>query len=75
MILEAYMDRFSLDWIYNRKTMQSLFLNVCGHYCVYFILFHCRNISLHAIPSVFTLNLTENSRRVFDFIRELYNKQ
>ena len=52
--LEAYMDRFSLDWIYNRKTIQSLFSNVCGHYCVYFILFRCRNISLHAILSVFT---------------------
>ena len=73
--LEAYMDRFSLDWIYNRKTIQSLFSNVCGHYCVYFILFRCRNISLHAILSIFTLNLTENDRRVFDFIRELYNKQ
>ena len=73
--LEAYMDRFSLDWIYNRKTIQSLFSNVCGHYCVYFILFRCRNISLHAILSVFTLNLTENDRRVFDFIRELCNKQ
>ena len=47
--LEAYMDRFSLDWIYNRKTIQSLFSNVCGHYCLYFILFRCRNISLHAI--------------------------
>ena len=35
---EAYMDRFSLDWIYNRKTIQSLFSNVCGHYCVHFIL-------------------------------------
>ena len=23
--LEAYMDCFSLDWIYNRKTIQSLF--------------------------------------------------
>ena len=54
--LEAYMDRFSMNWIYNRKTIQSLFSNVCGHYCVYFILFSCRNISLHAILSVFTLN-------------------
>ena len=37
--LEAYMDRFSLDWIYNRKTIQSLFSNVCGHYCVYLFYF------------------------------------
>ena len=56
-------------------TIQSLFSIVCGHYCVYFILFRCRNISLYAILSVFTLNLTENDRHVFDFIRELYNKQ
>ena len=73
--LEAYMDRFSLDWIYRSKTIQSLFSNVCGHYCVYFILFRCRNISLYAILSVLILNLTENDGRVFDFIREFCNKQ
>ena len=73
--LEAYVDRFSLDWIYNRKTIQSLFSNVCGRYCIHFILFCCRNISLHAILFVFSLDLTENDRRVFDFICELYNKQ
>ena len=37
---EDYMNRFLLDWIYNRKTMQSLFSNACRHYCVYFILFY-----------------------------------
>ena len=73
--LEAYTDRFSLDWIYNCKAIQSLFSNVCEHYCVNFILFCCRNISLHAILSLFTLNLTENNRCVVDFICELYNKQ
>ena len=30
--LESYMDTYSLSgWIYNRKTLQALFLNVCGH--------------------------------------------
>ena len=37
LALEAYMDHFLLDWIYNCKTIQSLFSNVCGHYCVYLI--------------------------------------
>ena len=55
--LEAYMDRFSLDWIFNRKTIQSLFSTVCGHYCVYFILFRRRAIPLHAVVSVFISNL------------------
>lgn len=67
--LTAYMDRYSLKkWIYNRKTLQSLFSSVCGHYCVYFILFRCRGIPLHAITSSFTSNLTENDRTVSQFI-------
>ena len=41
--LESYMDTYFLaGWIYNRKTLQALFSNVCGHYCVYYILFRCR---------------------------------
>ena len=73
--LEPYMDRFSLIWIYNRKTIQSLISNVCRHYWVHFILFRYCHISLHAILTIFSLNLTENDRRVSDFICELYNKE
>ena len=73
--LEAYMDRFSLDWICKRKPIQSLFLTVCGHYCVCFILFRCRVIPLHAVVSVFTSNLTKNDCRVSEFIRNLSQRQ
>ena len=66
------MDTYSLaGWIYNRKTLQALFSNVCGHYCVYYILFRCRGVPLHAIVSDFTSNLTENDRSISRFIREL----
>ena len=70
--LESYMDTYFLaDWIYNRKTLQALFSNVCGHYCVYYILFRCRRVPLHAIVSDFTSNLTENDHSISRFIREL----
>ena len=69
--LEAYMDRFLMDWIYNRKTIQSLFSTVFGHYCVHFILFRGRAIPLHAVVSVFAANLTENDRCISEFIRIL----
>ena len=36
--LKAYINHFSMDLIYSHKTMQSLLLNVCDHYCVYSIL-------------------------------------
>ena len=45
------------------------------HYCVYFILFHFRNISVHAILSLFTLSLPINDERLSQLIRELCNKQ
>ena len=58
--LKSYMDAYSLSgWIYNRKTLQAYFSSFCGHYCVYFILFRCRGVPLHAIVSDFTSNLTE----------------
>ena len=70
--LESYMDTYSLaGWIYNSKTLQALFSNVCGHYCVYYILFRCRGVPMHAIVSDFTSNLTENDRSISRFIREL----
>ena len=70
--LESYMDTYSLaGWIYKRKTLQALFSNVCGHYCVYYILFHCCGVLLHVIVSDFTSNLTENDRSISHFIREL----
>ena len=63
--LESDMDTYSLaGWIYNRKTLQALFSNVCGHYCV-------SGIPLHVIVSDFTSNLTKNDRSIFRFIREL----
>ena len=38
------------------------------------ILFCCRNISLHAILSAFTSNLTENNACISDIICKLNNK-
>ena len=70
--LESYMDTYSLPgWIYNRKTFQALFSNVCGHYCVYYILFRCFGVPLHVIVSDFTSNLTENDRSISRFFRKL----
>ena len=65
----AFMERNSNDWIYNNKTVQSLFSTTCGHYCVYFILYRCRGYSMHDIVSRFLSNLTENDRNINLFIR------
>ena len=66
-----FMERNSKTWIYNDKTVQSLFSTMCGHYCVYFILYRCRGYSMHYIVSHFSSNLTENDRKVDLFIHTL----
>ena len=65
------MHRNSKRWIYNRKTLQVLFSAVCGHYCVYYILFRSRGFPMHAIISHFLSNLTQNDQKVARFIRNL----
>ena len=57
--------------MYNHKTIQSPFSNVCGHYSVYLILFRCHGITLPFVVFVFISNLTENDRRISQFIRDL----
>ena len=42
--------------IYGKKTLQALFSTVCGHYCVYFVLFRCRGNSLRDIVHTFSSN-------------------
>ena len=70
--LDSYMDAYSLSgWIYNRKTLQTYFSSFCGRYCVYFILFCCRGVPLHAIVSDFMSNLTENDRSISRFIHNV----
>ena len=44
------------------KSYKRIIPDFCGHYCVYFILFRCRGVPLHAIVSDFTSNLAENDR-------------
>ena len=67
----TFMERNSKTWIYNDKTVQSLFSTRCGHYCVYFILYRCRGYRMRYIVSRFSSNLAENDRKVDLFIRTL----
>ena len=65
------MNHSFMDWMYNHKTIQSLFLNVCGYCCIYFILFRCRGIPMRSIAIVFISNLPENDRRMSQLICDL----
>ena len=38
--------------------------NVCGHFCIYYIFYRCRNVSMNAIMYKFTSNLEQNDNNL-----------
>ena len=47
---------------------------VCGQHCVAFLMFRCRNTSMHAFARLFTSDLIANDCRVFDWLGALNKK-
>ena len=41
---EDFLNRNAAQWTYNRKHLQSLFTDVCGHYCIFYIYSCCHNV-------------------------------
>ena len=67
-----------LTWIptpyrdgFTSQNLTSVLFQFLWSLCVYFILFRCRGVPLHAIVSDFTSNLTKNDRSISRFIRNI----
>ena len=58
----------------NDHVLQSPISTVCGHNGVVFLMFHYRNISMHAFARLFTSDLIANDCRVFDWLGSLNKK-
>jgi len=70
---QDFLYRNSVVWTYNAKSLQSLDSNVCGHYCLYYLLNRCRNISMKAIVDRFSSNTKLNDAFVHRFIVNHYS--
>ena len=57
-----------VEWSYNNKTLQSPLSNVCGQYCIAYLLFRCRNVPMKTFANLFGTDLVANDCRVFDWI-------
>ena len=63
-----FLNNNSKEWNFNSMTLQSTKSKVCGHYCLYYALFRCRNISLSTIVHRFSSNKSRNDFLVRRFI-------
>ena len=66
-----FMNERCSQWSPNDKILQSHISTVCGQYCVDFVMFRRRNISMHAFARLFTTDLIVNDCRVFDWLGAL----
>ena len=68
----SFLNNNSKDWSFNSVTLQSINSKVCGHYCLYYALFRCRNISMSTIEHRFSKNKEENDFLVQRFIENIF---
>ena len=69
-----FMNEHCSQWSLNDHILQSPISTVCGQYCIAFLMFRCRNISMHDFARLFTSDLIANDCRVFDWLGALSKK-
>ena len=65
-----FLNNNSNGWSFNSVTLQSINSKVCGHYCLYYALFRCRNIGISTIVHRFSKNKQRNDFLVQRFIEK-----
>ena len=66
----SFLNDNSKGWSFNSVTLQSINSKVCGHYCLYYALFRCRNIDMSTIVHRFSKNKQRNDFLVKRFIEK-----
>ena len=57
-----------IQW--NKMTFQSLTSNVCGQYCIFFIVKRCQGLCMNSIINVLSRN--KNDFRMYQFVKKRY---
>ncbi len=71
-LFQEFLERTCTTWTYSTSRLQSLDSDVCGQYCLYFLLLRSRNIPTQTIVRRFSSNTRKNDRYVYHFIRKHY---
>ena len=79
---EDLLNRNAAQWTYNRKHFQILLTDVCGHYHIFYIYYHCHNVEMNTIVNMFPSKVKEDNDALFRYfverklvIREIVKRQ
>jgi hypothetical protein len=63
--LKFFLSQTSLETSMNKLPVQSVFSELCGYYCVLFILIRSRNISFARFLKYFDVDTLKNDNKIF----------
>ena len=64
-----FLDKHSIEWDFNKRTLQSIWSDVCGQYCLFYLCQRARGHSLSKILDFFNNNTLSNGAKVFQFAK------
>ena len=64
-----FLDKHSSEWNFNSRTLQSIWSDVCGQYCLFYLCQRSRGHGLSKIVHVFSSNTLSNDSKVSQFVR------
>lgn len=69
-----FLDQNVQEWTFNNKQLQSNFTNVCGDYCIFYLLHRARGVSMNSIVNLFSSNKERNDVLVYDYVMRLWRQ-
>ena len=69
---EEFLNENAVEWTFNSKHLQSLFTDVCGHYCIFYIYHRCNQFAMHDIVKLFNSKIKEENDSLVRYYVESY---
>ena len=67
----TFMNEHCSEWTHNSKRLRSPLSNVCGQYCIAYVLLFCNGFPMRTFINIFGTDLVANDSRVFDWLKQL----
>ena len=68
----TFLELNSKEWTSNKKQLQGMNSNVCGQYCIYYVVKMCRGNSLYSIVQPFVKNKQINDAFIDEFVTKYF---
>ena len=69
LVFRNYLEKHTDKWKYNKRKLQSIWSDVCGDYCIFYLSHRARGYSMNKIVQLFDDNTMLNDAKVSHFVK------